>query len=191
MKIKFVFIAVALFFTISLSFPLDASAHGSSACKPGSENAGWKVRCNGHGGDDRGVVLYDTTGLSSKYLGYAETGAARLNATGLIGFYKNTFTSNKVKTYRNADDGYNAYVRAWYSFSHITKWEMNFNTYAMNNRTDAANRGTATHEFGHTVGMLDLYNSTNKNKILYGYGNTRTVTTPQAADKTGMKEATK
>lgn len=174
-----------------LSFPLDVSAHSSSVCNPGSESKGWKVRCNGHGGDDRGIVLYNTSGLSSKYLGYAETGASRWNSTGLISFYKNSFTSNKVQTYRNADDGYNAYVRVWFNFSHTTKWEMNFNTAAMGSRTDAANRGTATHEFGHTVGLLDLYDSSNKNKILYGYGNTRTVTTPQAADKTGMKEALK
>lgn len=60
----------------------------------------------------------------------------------------------------------------------------------MGSRTSAKNSGTATHEFGHAIGLKDLKNTSNKGTLMYGKSS-RTVTKPQFSDVTGAKEAVK
>lgn len=67
---------------------------------------------------------------------------------------------------------------------------MSYNHSKMNGRSSTANNATATHEFGHSIGLVDLTNSSNSNKLMFGK-ESRTATTPQTADKNGAKEAVK
>ncbi|WP_394913735.1 hypothetical protein, partial [uncultured Robinsoniella sp.] len=61
----------------------------------------------------------------------------------------------------------------------------------MNKKSAKQNRGTATHEFGHTMGLMDLYNTSNRSKnIMYGVSD-RTVYVPSANDIKGAKYATR
>lgn len=66
------------------------------------------------------------------------------------------------------------------------------NSANLDNRPVGYNIVTLGHEFGHGIGLLDLYSDSNANKLMYGYGNpSRTTTTPHSRDVDGAKEATK
>jgi len=56
---------------------------------------------------------------------------------------------------------------------------------AVNSKFDV--RTIATHEVGHSLGLLDLYGSTDSDKIMYGYNNGQVKWYLRTADKLGLK----
>ena len=70
------------------------------------------------------------------------------------------------------------------SSGHYTSWKIMVNTrYSIEEETLA-------HEFGHAIGLYDLYEAKNKDKIMYGYRVGRTATRPTTLDKWGAKVIT-
>jgi len=69
---------------------------------------------------------------------------------------------------------------------HPERWRIQFNTKYKADYTESQWVTVAAHEIGHVFGLADLYDSTNKDKLMYGYaGTTRNVTT---ADNTGFNK---
>ncbi|MGG0720150.1 hypothetical protein ABE096_21595 [Robertmurraya massiliosenegalensis] len=167
-------------------------AHSASSCNSGSESSGWKVNCtstHGHLGTSSTTYQYSPT-LTQQYKNYTSTGASRWNNTGIVNISQSSSSGNIIYQHSDPNTSTVAYVTSQTFNNHKSSWFMSYNHSKMNGRTSAANNGTATHEFGHSIGIADLYNSSNKNKIMYGYED-RTVTVPQTADKTGAREAIK
>ncbi|MGE7917967.1 hypothetical protein ACQKM9_03330 [Viridibacillus sp. NPDC093762] len=187
---KLASILILLIFSISiLALPSKSSAH-STTCKPGSESVGWKVNCSGNGHAGKSNFTYRTA-LSSNYSGYTQVGVGRWNATSIVNITYAVGSSNLITSHGGPDTSTAAATSSWVnSNGHKSKWEISYNTYVMDKRTSTKNNGTAAHELGHAIGLADLYQSTNTNKLMYGVSD-RTVYSPVTADKTGAKEAIK
>ncbi len=72
---------------------------------------------------------------------------------------------------------------------HTLKWEMHLNWYFdfYDDGVYAVNSVTTAHEFGHTIGLTDLYLSQNYNKLMCGYRDRRTATAPTSRDLWGAQ----
>ena len=57
------------------------------------------------------------------------------------------------------------------------------------NKAKTQTEATYAHEFGHAIGLKDLYTSSNRNKLMYGV-ESRTVSNPTSIDKWGAKVIT-
>lgn len=57
------------------------------------------------------------------------------------------------------------------------------------NRAKNVTSTTLAHEFGHAIGLNDLYDDQNVNKLMYGVSS-RTVSSPTTSDKWGAKVIT-
>ncbi|MBX0314862.1 M43 family zinc metalloprotease [Planococcus glaciei] len=168
----------------------EVDAH-TTTCKRGSESLGWLVNCSSHAGKTSYTYRF-ATDLSATYKSYTSTGASRWNATSIVSIKNVSTSSNLVTSHGGPDTGTVAVTSSWKNATtgHKTRWEISYNRYLMGSRTSTKNNGTATHELGHTIGLGDLYNSSNKNKMMYGYSD-RTVYAPTTTDKTGAREAVK
>lgn len=165
-------------------------AHTGNTCNAGSENVGWMINCgvpNGHAGTT--AINYNTNSANSKYTAYATTGASRWNNTGVVSIRSSISASNSVSDYSQSGVSTVASVRSTVNqfTGHKTGWTMRFNRAIMDGRSDAQNRGTATHEFGHTIGLRDLQRFDNTSKLMYGYSS-RTATSPTTTDITGARQ---
>lgn len=70
------------------------------------------------------------------------------------------------------------------SNGHLTSWEI------VVNKRYTVRESTLAHEFGHAIGLTDLFASKNTNKLMYGYRPGRTATGPTDFDKWGAKVIT-
>lgn len=70
-------------------------------------------------------------------------------------------------------------------YGHLKKWEIEINL-AYEDAIDAI---TLAHEFGHMIGLTDLYENQSRNKLMYGTVG-RTVTSPTSSDIWGAKVIT-
>ncbi len=69
------------------------------------------------------------------------------------------------------------------SAGHLLSWEIQLNT------AKSISSTTIAHEFGHVLGLNDLYSISNQNRLMYGYEN-RTVTSPTLKDNWGARVIT-
>ncbi|MBE1556555.1 M43 family zinc metalloprotease [Sporosarcina limicola] len=151
----------------------------------------WIVNCSNHAGTTSYTYNFEI-GLGNEYKGYTYNGLLRWNGTNEVSIIQNPISQNIVKSHGGPDTSTVAKTTSWANSTtgHKTRWEISYNRYLMGNRTTDQNNSTATHELGHTIGLSDLYNSTNKNKVMYGVGD-RTVHTPSSYDIAGAREAVK
>lgn len=68
----------------------------------------------------------------------------------------------------------------------ISKFSLNFNTYYMDQYSQTRKNQIAMHEWGHTFGLKDLYDDSNSDKAMYGYGNIMTAISVTDRDYEGM-----
>jgi len=129
---------------------------------------------------------------NSSFSSNISAGASKWSGTVTISLNL-TSAQGTITDYTDPNSSINAYATDYVSDSkgHFTNWGIYLNKSNMIFRTNAANDTTLAHEFGHAIGLRDLTASSNSNKLMYGYANTRTVSSPQSADITGAKEATK
>lgn len=87
----------------------------------------------------------------------------------------------KIETVYNANSGILAECTSYKTGTngHLTGWRIILNRAYSVTSTDVA------HEFGHAIGLNDLYQSKNKNKLMYGYSDTRTASRPTSSDVSG------
>lgn len=187
----------ALIITLILSLVASSSnvsAHSASSCQSAGEIIGWRVHCsnssNGHLGSNMGYYKFSSS-ITTKYKNYVSSGISRWHSTGIVSFGQSATSNNVISQHSNSNSSTVAFVQTDATIgNHKSRWKMSFNTAIMNGRTDEKNRGTATHELGHVIGLQDLKLIGNINKIMYG-SSARTVTTPGTADKAGAKEGVK
>lgn len=154
----------------------------------GGEVQGWSIRENMH-----------TNGTTINYFFY--TGAQAPNATQKeitrrgAGMWAGTVTINEVPegtsgagrvyAYNGGTyDGYATFCEQTTVNTHLTSWSIKIN----NNKNATA--VTLAHEFGHAIGLNDLYEDYNANKLMYGYEPTCTATGPTDLDKWGARVIT-
>lgn len=73
------------------------------------------------------------------------------------------------------------------SNGHLSSWNILINSSFPSSDFSGV---TFAHEFGHAFGLKDLYDYSNRNKLMYGYESTRTATKPKACDLWGAKVIT-
>jgi len=146
------------------------------------EDIGWSIDENNHTNGNTLYYKFDSTdaNLSSTYKKYVTDGAALWNPT--INISEN---SNAVGTIYTFNYTGTTIVAAFCNFEsdssgHLTTWEIKMN------RAKAVNKLVLAHEFGHAIGLYDLYNNSNMDKLMYGY-ECSTATAPTAADKMGAR----
>ncbi|MBO0603533.1 hypothetical protein I2483_17850 [Sporosarcina sp. E16_3] len=176
-KILFSFLLIFSMLPVEKSF-----AH---SCKPWGESYGFSIDCQHHTGTDS--ITYEVGPMTSAYAGYITAGANKWGTTNVVVFYKSN-SSNYIHTYSDPNSSANAafYLYSSNSSGHLLQWAIKMNTSNMNNRSAALNNTTMAHEFGHAIGLNDLYNSNNNDLLMYGYSN-RTVASPQTLDILGAK----
>ena len=150
----------------------------------GGENIGWSIDEQNH---TNGTKIYYTLSddnikkykdriysAASTWIGIAEIAEKTGSVTG------------KIYTYNDATDTATAQTRIFErdKFGHITQWEMKINL--AHSVIDA----TFAHEFGHVIGLNDLYETKNYNKIMCGYRDVRTAVRPTTSDLWGAKVIT-
>lgn len=180
-------------YIVLIGYPNSYMAHSPSACNSGSESIGWRLHCtnssNGHIGIASLTYKYSPN-LSSSYKDYTSTGATRWNLTGIVNISESSNSQNVIFQYNDPNVSTRAYVRSYTFGNHKSRWDINYNHAKMKDSAPSTNNGTATHEFGHTIGLVDLTSSSNTNKLMYGT-TARTVNFPQFADMEGAREGIK
>lgn len=150
----------------------------------GGEDIGWSIRENMH---TNGTVInyfffvvYQEPDSAQKQL--TRQGASRWSGTVTINEVpEGTPGAGRVYAYDGREtDGYATFCEPTKEGVHLTGWSIKIN----DNKTITA--GTMAHEFGHAIGLNDLYADKNANKIMYGY-ETRTVTSPTSIDRKGAQ----
>lgn len=204
MKRAFLLLVVLLF----VLPPKGIEAHPEETCRAGGEEIGWKIGCGGgygHIGPHERRMAYDMSKLPAEYQSIVVEGAKRWNDTGIVDFreaavgQKSTGTMDvyndeetsviaAVWVQINYEDHFNRYGN--YRTNHIKSWEMKFNLAQTTHRSFEENAAVAAHEFGHTIGLHDLYEKHNSEKLMYGYM-TPAQHSPTKKDIEGALEAVK
>lgn len=153
----------------------------------GSEEAGWLIDESCHTNGTSITYSFDTSDiyLTDAYKSYTTTGASRWTGTVTITNMEDGTGQGKICTVNSVRLPHNAQLRSYTTNSsgHLTKWEI------VINRAKTVNAVTLAHEFGHAIGLADLYASENSDKLMYGAA-TGTATWPTTADKWGAKVIT-
>lgn len=186
---------------IMLKFPQDVFAHPSSQANVlaqsyhakykgyyiGGERVGWSIdeRLHTNGTTITYSFLTSDPYLTNLYKGFVTTGASRWR--GIVNIVNKTDGSGtgKISTYNDPESGVTAHfceARADRA-GHLTSWSIKIN------RAYQISATTLSHEFGHVIGLNDLYDESNNNKLMYGYSN-KVVSYPTALDKCGAEVIT-
>lgn len=158
------------------------------------EANGWGITENQHFGTGTPTFAYYFSfegSITEKQKEYIRNGAnkwgTRINATEVDSIDSESVSHVKWTTFTSQKEvvASTTPLFAANSAGHIKQWKMAINlTYA-----SSFNTRTAAHEFGHVVGLNDLYNVTNANKLMYG-SQTGSASAPQSADIMGYNVIT-
>ena len=150
----------------------------------GGENIGWSIDEMNH--TNGNVLTYSFSSsdpfLSDIYKSLVAGGANQWSGTITIINKTDGSGTGEISTYNNP----NQYALAEFcdyssdNSGHLTSWKIRIN------RAQNATATTLAHEFGHAIGLNDLYEDQNINKLMYGYSNSA-VTSPTQMDQWGAK----
>lgn len=128
---------------------------------------------------------------SSANMSATRTARDRWNATEVTNIKETntSATTNYIYDYQDPNTSTLAYSRYWYNSKTfiMSRYCLYFNNAYMPIFSNVRRSQIATHELGHAFGLRDLYNISNKGKIMYGYGFEMTAINPTAADIEGAK----
>ena len=159
----------------------------------GSDDVGWRIMEQMHTNGTTQTYSFSTTdaNLTPALKSYTRTGASRWSGTVTITEETDGSGNGEIRTYTDYDspDGafFNIPIPSTIDVAsgHISKWQIKINL-VYENSIGAA---TMAHEFGHAIGLTDLYEAQSINKLMYG-SSTRTTNYPTDLDKWGAKVIT-
>ena len=152
----------------------------------GGEDIGWSIDENYHtNGTALTYSFSSDPDLNSTYKSHVLTGASRWNGIVTITNKADGSGTGSISTFYNPDTSTVAVFKEYSSNNsgHLTSWKIEMN------RAKNVSSTTLAHEFGHVIGLNDLYDTQNINKLMYGYTSS-TATMPSASDKWGAKVIT-
>ena len=173
---------VSLALLICLSLPFSTAAHPSSQSSiiQWGENIGWGINENMH--SNGSILRYALDSTAVPHRSTISSGAALWGGT--LGIVENApLATGVISVYSSMSGisgGFNPSYAATDSAGHLTYWEIRMNSYY------GMSLHTIAHEFGHAIGLVDLGESKNRDKLMYGY-DSRTATTATAADRKGAE----
>lgn len=151
----------------------------------GGDDVGWRINERYHTNGYHIFYSFSGSFTNSTYKQYVREGAALWKDIITISeptlFNKVTGT---IESYNDPSDRSVAKVnnRVTDSNGHLTSWTMKVNLA----HSESLSPKVFAHEFGHVIGLTDLYSDNSKDKIMYGYVNS-TVNAPTESDKNGAK----
>jgi len=157
-----------------------AHSPGTTFSDYGSETKGWIIRPAHHNANKSLTYQYDTSDtfmtvmFGTLYRNMFTNGAAKWTPCG-ASITQSSSSVNLVGTYFDSGTSTNAWCGNYTYNSttkHTTKFEIRLNRHYHDvDSSSSYNESTVAHEFGHAFGLLDLYNSSNQTKLMYGYTN--------------------
>ena len=153
----------------------------------GGEDVGWIIDEEHHTSGTTITYSFSPTDvfLNDTYKSYVIGGASKWSGTMTIINKTDGSGDGLIRMYHEEADPYSAltFYRSFDSNGHLSDWIITMN------HAKPISAVTLAHEFGHVIGLVDLYVTQNTNKIMYGYA-TRTATMPNELDKWGAKVIT-
>ena len=157
----------------------------------GGEDIGWSIDEDLHAGSTTiayRIITEAGTTLPTGFAYQVSVGARRWSPT--VNFTTNADNASVVGNIYICDVQFPNAVALFTnqhtdSNGHLTAWDIQIDTLYVNEMTPA----TIAHEFGHVIGLNDLYDTSNVNKLMYGF-ESRTVIAPTTADLWGAKVIT-
>lgn len=204
MKIKKIFILFAVLFMIPV-MDISFSAHSQSqkgllleniiprdnygyGYFIGGDYVGWSIDETGHTNGQSIVYQFDTTdpNLTDYHKAITRSGAS-LWANWGISIVEGFSTQYIVGTYVNTNTNVTAALHLGNrdSNGHWLSWALRYNVLA-----SGATNITAAHEFGHVLGLNDLYGANSTDKLMYGVQAQRLATSPTYYDYLGASVIT-
>lgn len=189
-KISILFLLTILVFSLS---PGKYSAHvGCVETSSEITGLGYMTKCQKHS-ENKFIYYYTSTGMDTKYKSFVTSGAGKWNNTGATSLIAGAVgVGGHIYKYTDANTSLVAAVGGSYytSTGHWSSWYMKMNTGKMDSYSTTLNTGVVAHEFGHVIGLKDLYTSPNTNKLMYKYVNiSNPISGPTSADIAGAKKA--
>ena len=156
----------------------------------GGESVGWMINENKHTNGTTLTYDYDAydPNLSAVYQTYVAYGASRWSGTVDIVRKTDGTAKGLITTEYNSRSSDNAYFEGRTDSSgHLTSGKIVINRYY----EDDIDSKVLAHEFGHAIGLMDLYERSNGNKLMYGRtGSNWTATGLHATDRWGARTIT-
>lgn len=154
----------------------------------GGEDVGWSIDEGFHTNGTTLTYSFSSTDpyLTDTYKSYVTSGASKWS--GIVNIINKTDGSGtgQIGTFYSESSGVVAVFRNAYANSstgHLTSWQI------LMNRAHTQSAVVLAHEFGHAIGLNDLYKPKNSDKLMYGYTG-GTATNPTTSDKWGAKVIT-
>lgn len=150
----------------------------------GGEDVGWSIDEDHH--TYGRMITYsfssEDSHLTSTYKSYVENGANKWSSVVKITNKTDGSGQGQIRTVYNPNMNIGAALSGFVvdSYGHFTAWEM------VLNRAYTQSAVGAAHEFGHAIGLNDLYESKNIGKLMYGVVS-RTATGPTTSDILGAE----
>lgn len=176
---------------ICLIAALSATTVYATMVAYGSEKAGYMV-CTTQ--LRKKTNTYDDSALNKTYKSYMNYGVKVWKDSGALTLKRNKSSQNKIEMSNKLDSTVLADTTTWGDFrtGKVTKFRIRFNGREMKKKSASINKIVTAHEIGHSIGLLDLYEKRNKNKLMYGIADWKeNVTKPMPADLKGAKYATR
>jgi hypothetical protein len=151
-----------VFLCLLLAIPSVSFAHSPST---GGESSKWSVDAYNHAGTTG--VSYSFGSVSSSHKTTTDTGAGRWDIAAVHFGWNAVGGTGTITEY---SDSNSSTLAAFYNYTsnssgHLTKWYIKINNPVFDGYSATIRNATMAHEFGHAVGLNDLYSSSNKDVV--------------------------
>ena len=150
----------------------------------GSEKIGWGINEMHHSAGTTITYQIDSS-VPSNVRNMITTAASLWYNAANISFIESTNATGTITMNSSLPNGVFASTRILGvdDNGHLTSWVISL-------KPNICTTTTVAHEFGHAIGIVDLYDSINIDKLMYGFGDIGTATAPTSSDIWGARVIT-